>query len=178
MFIFGDIMKRLLLIILAVMLGSPAYAQSTLYVSGSNGNVGIGTTTPNTGAALDMSANTNAVLLPVGTTAQRPSTGVNGMLRYNSTIPAVEAYVNGAWVPITTGGGGFTSCTQVVGANSSGTSTATCSAGFVMTGGGCQAGCTGALVAADSYPSASNSWACHQNAGSGCTNTAYAICCQ
>lgn len=37
--------------------------------------------------------------LPTGTTAQRPATPANGMMRYNSTIPQVEAYFGGAWNP-------------------------------------------------------------------------------
>ena len=47
------------------------------------------------------------IMLPKGTTAQRPQlTGVrqptdaNGTLRYNTTIPALEAYVGGAWVTV------------------------------------------------------------------------------
>jgi hypothetical protein len=42
-----------------------------------------------------------AVVLPVGTTAQRP-TGVNGMVRYNSNTAVIEAYVNNTWTSITT----------------------------------------------------------------------------
>src|SRR5450755_3635721 len=52
--------------------------------------------------AVDLSARTDAVKLPVGTTAQRP-TAINGMIRYNSSTPAVEAYVNGSWLAFTTG---------------------------------------------------------------------------
>lgn len=47
------------------------------------------------------------IMLPKGTTAQRPQlTGVrqptdaNGTIRYNTTIPALEAYVGGAWVTV------------------------------------------------------------------------------
>jgi hypothetical protein len=47
------------------------------------------------------------MMLPKGTTAQRPQlTGVrqptdaNGTIRYNTTIPALEAYVGGAWVVV------------------------------------------------------------------------------
>jgi hypothetical protein len=47
------------------------------------------------------------MMLPKGTTAQRPQlTGVrqptdaNGTIRYNTTIPALEAYVGGAWVTV------------------------------------------------------------------------------
>lgn len=37
--------------------------------------------------------------VPQGTTAQRPSNPVNGMLRYNTTIPQLEIYING-WNPV------------------------------------------------------------------------------
>ena len=40
---------------------------------------------------------TGAVTLSAGTTNNRP-TGVNGMIRYNSSTANLEAYVNGAWV--------------------------------------------------------------------------------
>ena len=36
------------------------------------------------------------MMLPVGTTAQRPSPAT-GMFRYNSTLEAVEFYTSGAW---------------------------------------------------------------------------------
>jgi len=35
--------------------------------------------------------------LPVGTTAQRPSSAVLGMIRYNSTEGLVEIYVDNQW---------------------------------------------------------------------------------
>ena len=67
----------------------------------SNGNVGIGTTSP--AVSLDISA-TDAVQMPVGLTGNRPVTGVsNGMLRYNSTNNEFEGYINGNWGSI--GGG-------------------------------------------------------------------------
>jgi len=37
--------------------------------------------------------------LPTGTTAQRPSSPVNGQMRYNSSNGFVEVYSNGAWMP-------------------------------------------------------------------------------
>lgn len=43
-----------------------------------------------------------AVTLPIGTTGTRPSSGVNGMVRYNSTTPALEAYANNFWQSINT----------------------------------------------------------------------------
>ena len=71
----------------------------------SGGNIGIGTTMP--GVSLDISQRTDAIALPVGTTGQRP-TASNGMIRYNSTTPDLEAYINGAWQVLTTGGSGTT----------------------------------------------------------------------
>jgi hypothetical protein len=40
-----------------------------------------------------------ALNVPVGTTAQRPSSPINGMLRYNTTIPQLEVYING-WIAL------------------------------------------------------------------------------
>ena len=43
---------------------------------------------------------TNNMLMPVGTTAQRPVSPVNGMIRYNTNITTggeVEVYQNGNW---------------------------------------------------------------------------------
>ena len=47
------------------------------------------------------------LMLPKGTTAQRPQltsvrqpTDANGTIRYNTTIPAIEAYLGGAWVTV------------------------------------------------------------------------------
>jgi hypothetical protein len=38
--------------------------------------------------------------IPAGTTAQRPASPVNGMLRYNTTIPQLEIYISGSWTAI------------------------------------------------------------------------------
>lgn len=40
---------------------------------------------------------TGAFLLPSGTTAQRPATPTNGMIRYNTTVGIFEAYEEGEW---------------------------------------------------------------------------------
>ena len=85
--------------------------------SGSDGlsfgpNVGIGTTvvantvtTANSGKiAVGVvtcqnlySAGTSHFKIPVGTTAQRPGSSVDGDIRYNSTLNSYEGYGNGAW---------------------------------------------------------------------------------
>ena len=48
---------------------------------------------------------TGAAYIPVGTTAQRPTTPSNGYLRYNIDLVSMEAYSNGAWGSV---GGGAT----------------------------------------------------------------------
>ncbi len=74
---------------------------SSLIVSGS---VGIGTYTPR--ASLDMGYNTDGLILPSGTSGNRP-TGTNGMIRFNSSgTGSIEAFVNGGWVSVSSGGGG------------------------------------------------------------------------
>ena len=51
-----------------------------------------------------VASGSGANTLPVGTTGQRPGSPVNGMIRYNSTTPSVEAYVNNAWTSLGSGG--------------------------------------------------------------------------
>jgi hypothetical protein len=66
-----------------------------------NSALGLQTTSANLGSILDMglaSTTTNSsMILPNGSTANRPSTGKNGMVRYNTTIPAIEAFYNSVW---------------------------------------------------------------------------------
>lgn len=57
------------------------------------GKIGIGTLTPS--YALDINS-TDAVRLPVGTTAQNPI-GATGLLRYNSDSTAFTGYYNAQW---------------------------------------------------------------------------------
>jgi hypothetical protein len=52
-------------------------------------------------AILDIT-DTGAVIVPVGTTAERPSTAVNGMLRYNSETGYFEAYTVSGWGSLAT----------------------------------------------------------------------------
>jgi hypothetical protein len=43
---------------------------------------------------------TGAFVMPVGTTAQRPSTGVVGMMRFNSDVDYFEGYNGATWVKL------------------------------------------------------------------------------
>ena len=66
-----------------------------LYVDSTTGRIGIGTSSP--AVALDIFA-TDAMRLPVGTTAQRPLVGDTGYVRYNTTTQQFEGYgANGVW---------------------------------------------------------------------------------
>jgi hypothetical protein len=61
----------------------------------SNGNVGIGTTDPKTKLQID---STDALRIPVGVTAERPSNLLSGQIRYNTTNSQFEGYGPGnAW---------------------------------------------------------------------------------
>lgn len=52
----------------------------------------------------DITLNGQSVTVPVGTTAQRPASPANGMLRYNTSLAAFEGYENGAWRSLGTEG--------------------------------------------------------------------------
>src|SRR5210317_919388 len=66
------------------------------FVIDQDGNVGIGTSlTP--GASLDIGDKTDAIIIPKGTTAQRPSSPANGMIRFNTTENKIEIYNGVGW---------------------------------------------------------------------------------
>jgi hypothetical protein len=74
---------------------------ATPFVVTGAGNVGVGTTTPAVKLAV---SSTDAILVPVGTTGERP-TGATGYLRYNSSLGSFEGHNGTAWGSI---GGGAT----------------------------------------------------------------------
>ena len=74
-----------------------------------NGTVGINSTSPRT--SLDIGS-TDAVVVPVGTTGQRPGSAAAGMFRYNSTEGKFEGYTT-EWGEIGGGGGGLTTAAHV-----------------------------------------------------------------
>jgi hypothetical protein len=53
-------------------------------------------------AVLDVNS-TSSMIIPVGTTAQRPATGITGMFRHNSTIKLPEFFDGTAWQQVSKG---------------------------------------------------------------------------
>ena len=68
---------------------------TTVFVVEDGGNVGIGTDSP--AATLDVTG-TDAMIVPKGTTAQRPGTPESGMVRFNTTTSCFEGYNGSSWV--------------------------------------------------------------------------------
>lgn len=90
-------MKKTLLITLIIVfsaLAEKAYSQS---------NVGIGTSSPDASAILELNSTNQGLLIPRVTTANRPAPPVNGLIIFNTTLGQFELY-DGDWEPIVTGG--------------------------------------------------------------------------
>lgn len=60
-----------------------------------SGNVGIGTSAPS--VSLDLGARSDAIRVPAGTSAQRPTSPANGDLRFNTATQQLEVYANAFW---------------------------------------------------------------------------------
>lgn len=74
---------------------------NTLVVDATNNRVAVGSATP---AVKFEIVGTDAALLPVGTTGQRP-TGATGYIRFNTDLTSFEGYNGSAWTSV---GGGAT----------------------------------------------------------------------
>ncbi|MFA4995380.1 MAG: hypothetical protein WC521_08790, partial [Bdellovibrionales bacterium] len=62
-----------------------------------NTGLTIGSSAP-ARSSLDLGRNNDAVIVPIGTTGQQPTTPATGMIRYNTTTDLFEGYYAGAWV--------------------------------------------------------------------------------
>ena len=69
--------------------GNFNFDSGTLYVDSSNNRVGVNDASPS--YTLDITG-TDAMKVPVGTTAQRPGSVTEGLFRYNSTDRTFEGY--------------------------------------------------------------------------------------
>ena len=92
--------------------GNLTITPATLHV----GSIGIGNAAPD--VSLDIGSKTDAVHLPVGTTAQRPGSPAAGYFRYNSTLGKFEGYTT-SWGEIGGGGGSTTLNTDLFTGNGS-----------------------------------------------------------
>ena len=72
------------------------------------GSVGIGTTTPDTSALLDVSSTTKGILLPRLTTTQvtAVATPADGLIVYDVDTDTLKLRANGAWASLGAGGSG------------------------------------------------------------------------
>lgn len=68
-----------------------------LYIDSVATRVGIGTNNPRT--SLDINAS-DALIVPVGTTAERPVVPVVGMIRFNASTNKLEGYTTTGWVAL------------------------------------------------------------------------------
>jgi hypothetical protein len=86
--------------------GTSAFGNSAnLFFDSTNFRLGVGTSSPAVTASL---VGTDAMLIPKGTTGNRP-TGVSGYLRFNTTTNEFEGYNGTAWASV--GGAGISNDT-------------------------------------------------------------------
>lgn len=89
-----------------------------IFITGSN-SVGIGTSSPIAALEVKGSGSLSAIVVPRDTTANRPS-GVNGMIRYNTTLAKFEVFEGSGWTNMIVAagtGGGSSNATQLQGYN-------------------------------------------------------------
>lgn len=79
--------------------GKAIYQTGSSAVNNLVGKTSIGSTTAPT-YTFEVNS-TDAILMPVGTSAQRPA-ATNGLIRANTTLNAFEGYINGAWTTLST----------------------------------------------------------------------------
>ncbi len=139
-------------------IGLMTSGSTRLYVTAA-GNVGIKTTTPT--VSLEVNA-TDAIKIPVGTSANRPTAAV-GQIRYNTDLSQFEGYNGSAWVALGAGSSGYEQVSQyascylsVVGTRY--TCSVSCSSGKSVLGGGGNGFAPSTFELHASYPSATNTW--------------------
>ena len=74
-------------------------AANVFFVNAATNSVSFGSSTQTTNAVAAFNT-TTSVLMPVGNTAQRPGTGVTGMMRFNTTGNYLEIFDNTKWIAV------------------------------------------------------------------------------
>ena len=74
-------------------------SSNVFFVNASTNTVSFGSNAQTTNAIAAFNS-TNSILIPVGNNTQKPSVGVTGMLRFNSTNNSVEIYNNSGWANV------------------------------------------------------------------------------
>ena len=72
---------------------------NVFYVDAGTGTASFGSSTQVTNAIVNFAV-TNSIKVPVGNTAQRPATGVTGMMRFNTTTNALEIFDNTQYISV------------------------------------------------------------------------------
>ncbi len=81
----------------AIGYGTMVSQDNSVVFGSSTTPIRLGINTPTPRADIDVNA-TGAIIIPVGTTAQRPAMGIQGMIRFNTTTNRFEGYNGVAWV--------------------------------------------------------------------------------
>ena len=71
-------------------------ASNIFYVDGGTGTASFGSATQTTNAIVAFNSN-KSILMPVGTTGERPGSGVTGMVRFNTSVNNLEFYDANSW---------------------------------------------------------------------------------
>ena len=79
--------------------GNANIGNAVFFVNTSTNTASFGNATQTTNALVAFNTSTS-VLMPVGNTTQRPSVGVTGMMRFNTTINSFEVYNNSQWANV------------------------------------------------------------------------------
>ena len=77
--------------------GVSGTAANIFYIDAGTNTASFGNATQTTNALVTFNS-ANSIKIPVGNTAQRPATGVTGMLRFNTTLDTLEFYDADSWV--------------------------------------------------------------------------------
>jgi hypothetical protein len=72
---------------------------NVFFVDATTNTASFGSSTQTTNALVAFNT-TTSILLPAGNLVQRPTTGVTGMVRFNSTSNSLEIYNNTAWTSV------------------------------------------------------------------------------